>query len=72
MDSMTKDDTNVGYRQMKLDDNAYDILKRERERLRTMGMHASFSDAFRSLLGKKKEPKVAKPIKIEFKHQKTL
>lgn len=66
------EDTNAGYRQMKLDNHAYDILKRERERLRTLGMHASFSDAFRSLLGKKKEQKVMKPIKIEFKHQKTL
>jgi hypothetical protein len=64
-------DTNLGYRQMKLDDHAYNILKIERERLRAIGQHASFSDAFRSLLGKKKVKK-QKPIKIEFKKQKQI
>lgn len=67
-------DTNVGYRQMKLDEHAYKILKTERERLRSLGQHASFSDAFRSLLGKKREPqKPIKPVmRLNFKTQKTL
>jgi len=47
-------DTNVGYRQTKLDTQAYEALKAERARLRATGIHASFSDAFRSLLGMKK------------------
>jgi predicted CopG family antitoxin len=66
---MTKD-TNLGYRQMKLDDHAYNILKIERERLRSLGQHASFSDAFRSLLGKKRDRKQKTPIRIEFKQKK--
>jgi len=50
-------DTNIGYRQAKLDTQAYETLKEERARLRSLGMHASFSDAFRSLVGKKRPQK---------------
>jgi len=52
MNTMKKD-TNIGYRQMKVDDQSYNVLKKERERLRKTGQHASFSDALRSLLGNK-------------------
>ena len=41
--------TNVGWHQVKLDDDAYGKLKHEREHLCSLGRHASFSDAFRDL-----------------------
>jgi hypothetical protein len=44
-----KDDTNVGWHQVKFDDDAYGKLKHEREHLCKMGRHASYSDAFRDL-----------------------
>lgn len=44
-----KSKTNVGYCQVKFDEDAYNKLKHEREHLCSLGRHASFSDAFREL-----------------------
>lgn len=44
-----KSKTNVGYCQVKFDEDAYNKLKHEREHLCSLGRHASFSDAFRDL-----------------------
>jgi predicted CopG family antitoxin len=44
-----------GWHVVKLDDDAYDIVKRERERLKKT-RHASFSDAIREL--KRKDKKI--------------
>jgi hypothetical protein len=44
-----KDASNVGYHQMKLDDDAYGKVVKERQRLHDTGRHVSFSDAVREL-----------------------
>lgn len=49
MTKIRPSDSNIGYHQAKLDDDAYNKLKHEREHLCKMGRHASFSDALREL-----------------------
>lgn len=39
----------VGYHQVKLDDDSYGKLRHEREHLKSLGRHASYSDAFREI-----------------------